>query len=234
MKILRIISFFLMANLCFSQTDHEGATFLEQKDQTHSYTKDIDYSKKRSFKDPIKSKYSGREFTYSVEQPKPRKNQERESANWNFLSGKIRVIILILLAILSIAAILYRSDFSYFKLKKYRKNEADKLVSEEDSIHEKNYEHLIRTAIHEGNFRMATRYYYLSLLKKLTDLEYITYHKDKTNSDYYFELKDANVKSEFSYLSYIYSYVWYGEFPIDAVKFSSIETNYQSFINKIK
>ena len=45
-----------------------------------------------------------------------------------------------------------------------------------------------------------------------------------------FEIENQTVRKEFSYLSYVYSYVWYGEFPVDELKFEFVESKYKSFI----
>ena len=70
-------------------------------------------------------------------------------------------------------------------------------------------------------------------LKELSDKKIIDYHKDKTNSEYLFEIENSAIRSKFSYLSYVYSYVWYGEFPLDAQSFKVAQNKYQSFINTI-
>lgn len=87
----------------------------------------------------------------------------------------------------------------------------------EENLNEVNFETLIEDALKEKNYRLATRYLYLKSLKLLTKKDIIEWHYDKTNSDYLNEIKDENTKSIFKRISYIYDYVWYGEFPIDEV-----------------
>lgn len=67
------------------------------------------------------------------------------------------------------------------------------------------------------------------LLKDLSDKKLIDYHKDKTNSEYLFELKNETQKDQFSYLLYVYNYIWYGEFAINKREFQLAENKYQSF-----
>ena len=95
------------------------------------------------------------------------------------------------------------------------------------------FDTLLTNAINNGNYRLATRFHYLSLLKKLSQKELIKYDKDKTNTEYQFELKNKELRAKFSYLAYIYDYVWYGEFPVDQLKFGVIENKYKSFIEVI-
>jgi len=225
----------------YTQSSYEF-TKIEETDSRFSdvqYEKDVKSSKDRNFKLTPSVKYKGKEFQYDdhIEEKDPEQSEEKTVNNSRSTGGSwisMKVVVLIILGILAIIAILYKADFSYFQLSKYRQQEGDELLSVEESIDESDYPKLLAKAIQEKNYRQATRYYYLSLIQKLSQKEYIEYHKDKTNSEYLFELKEEVMRNGFSYLSYIYSYVWYGEFPIDEVKFATIEKKYQSFMSQIK
>lgn len=96
----------------------------------------------------------------------------------------------------------------------------------EENIKEVNFDKLINKAIKEQNYRLATRYLYLKSLKTLTKKNIIEWHYDKTNSEYLNEIKDDNTKSIFKRVSYIYDYVWYGEFPIDEHSFEKHQADF--------
>jgi hypothetical protein len=203
--------------------------------------KNADYVTEREFSTTPKSKYNDGSFQYVEDGPaKKYKRQEQQieipkkESGFTIFGLSPIVFFFILFAVLAVVALLFGFDFSYLKLQQYRQKVADPLIVEEEEIDEGDYEKLLKRAIQQKDFRLATRYYYLWLLKRLSQKEYIDYHKDKTNSDYLFELKDAQVRSQFSYVSYIYSYVWYGEFPVDESKFATIKQKYQSFMNQIK
>src|SRR5690606_27610067 len=85
----------------------------------------------------------------------------------------------------------------------------------EENISEIHFEKLIIKALKEDNYRLAIRYLYLMSLKNLTLKKIIDWHYDKTNSEYINEIKDDTTKQLFKRISYIYEYVWYGEFTID-------------------
>lgn len=85
----------------------------------------------------------------------------------------------------------------------------------EENISEIHFEKLIKKALKEDNYRLAIRYLYLMSLKNLTLKKIIDWHYDKTNSEYINEIKDDTTKQLFKRISYIYEYVWYGEFTID-------------------
>ncbi|PNQ72202.1 hypothetical protein C1T31_12820 [Hanstruepera neustonica] len=98
----------------------------------------------------------------------------------------------------------------------------------EEDITEVNFDALIKKALKDTNYRLATRYLYLASLKKLTRKNIIDWHYDKTNTDYLNEIEDETIKAYFKRVSYIYDYVWYGEFSIDE---SSFLKNQQDFNN---
>lgn len=237
----------VVCNISYAQTTVEFERLEEVVEETqqadYEYNnKDRKYSKEREFTTDPKSKYTDANFQYIEDDPakefQPEKKEQEPSSrsrSFDIFGLNFGVFLLVVLGVLALIAILFNFDFSYFTMKKYKQKVADTLTSEEEEdIDEGDYERLLERAISQQNFRLATRYYYVWLLQKLSQKNYIEYHKEKTNSDYLFELKDKEVRSKFSYLSYIYSYVWYGEFPVDEFKFTTIKEKYQSFMNQIK
>lgn len=87
---------------------------------------------------------------------------------------------------------------------------------------------LIDNAINDGNYRLAIRYYYLMVLKELTENEIILWELQKTNEDYIQEIKNQELRSNFINITRIYDYVWYGEFTIDALKFNHLKPAFEA------
>ena len=102
----------------------------------------------------------------------------------------------------------------------------------EENINEVDFENLIKDALKEQNYRLATRYMYLKSLKNLTRKNIIDWHYDKTNSDYLNEITDDTTKQLFKRISYIYDYVWYGEFTIDQDVFGRNKEDFNK-LNKL-
>ncbi|MBO3116617.1 hypothetical protein J4050_07660 [Winogradskyella sp. DF17] len=100
----------------------------------------------------------------------------------------------------------------------------------EEDIKQIDFDKLIKQALHNTNYRLATRYLYLKALKILANKEIIEWHFEKTNSDYYNEIKDSKLKSLFKRVSYIYDYIWYGEFPIDEATFNKNKSDFNQLI----
>ena len=96
------------------------------------------------------------------------------------------------------------------------------------------FDQLTKAAENSGEYRLAIRFYYLWLLKRLSHAEIIEYDVEKTNSDYYNEIASENTKKQFSYTSYLYNYIWYGEFKVDNVTYEKAKTAFVKFLNSIK
>lgn len=208
-----------------------------------TYVKNLRYDERRELPSNMKDKYNGGKFTYIDDLKEPEKEDTAikvsETSNsmasgFSYFMANIFPFILAIVVILILLRSFLDIDIRIGGYGKINKNEVKKLSAEEDDIHETDLKALLKNAISSNDYRLATRYYYLSLLKLMSDKELIKYDKDKTNSEYLFELKDTSIRSRFSYLSYIYNYVWYGEFLIDKSKFDVIEGKYKSFIKTVK
>lgn len=104
----------------------------------------------------------------------------------------------------------------------------------ETNVLETNFDELIKNAIRDKNYNLAVRYYYLKSLKVLSEKSVINWDSEKTNSDYYFEISNEKLKEQFSYVSYIYNYCWYGEFDINQAAWEHAESTFQTFIKSVK
>ena len=234
-KTLFFIVFFIVTN-SFGQVNNDSISLLEK--DTIYYNKTIDYAEKRAFTEDLKEKYNDKEFQYKEEEVKEEKKPTPSSTafmeGFIFFISQIFPFLLGGIIILIILKILLGADNNFWNFKKAKKKVAKKLVYEDEDIHETDIEGLLQNAIDNKEYRLAIRYYYLSVLKTLSNKKLIDYHKDKTNSEYLFEIEDATTRTNFSYLSYVYSYVWYGDFPIDETNFKLAENKYTSFKNSLK
>lgn len=201
--------------------------------------------------DDLKDKYNGEEFIYE---------RTLESSGWwtrfkQWLSDKIKDIfnlrnrqeaadatdiaiktagvILFLLVIYFIFRAILNKEGQWVFGKSSDKNIIP-VTDIESNIHAVNFRSLISSAEENNNYRLAIRYYYLWLLKDLTAAELIDYDVEKTNSDYYNELISPVVKEEFSYTSYLYNYIWYGEFNVDKEQFTKAKKSFIGFLKNIK
>ena len=97
----------------------------------------------------------------------------------------------------------------------------------------KDFEDLIRNTLTNGEKRLTIRYYYLWLLKKMAHQQWIEWDIEKTNSDYLYELQTQSRKDDFAYLSYLYNYIWYGEFDLDQTTFEKAKAAFEKAIKSM-
>ena len=75
---------------------------------------------------------------------------------------------------------------------------------------------------------------YLLVLKTLTINNHIKFEDDKTNAQYLNELKEKPFSQGFSYVSYLYNYIWYGEFSLEAAQYTKAKNNFTSLLKQVK
>ena len=93
---------------------------------------------------------------------------------------------------------------------------------------------LIKNAENDNDYRLAIRYYYLLVLKTLSLKNHIKFEDDKTNNEYLDEVSNKPFSKNFAYTSYLYNYIWYGEFPLNTDKYNKAKSNFLSFLKQVK
>ncbi|MGM5630561.1 hypothetical protein O2K51_06615 [Apibacter raozihei] len=154
------------------------------------------------------------------------------SALWISLS--IIVIILLVIGFVFI----YRKYSSIIERKDSKNISAEEA---EKNIHTVNFEQLIQSALEQKNYRLALRFYYLKLLKNLSDKNLIEYKYQKTNYEYYYEIQHEELKKLFKEVSFVFDYCWYGDheaqendFIIAENKFNQIQNLILKLENKVE
>ncbi|WP_294245990.1 DUF4129 domain-containing protein [uncultured Chryseobacterium sp.] len=207
-------------------------------------TENTVYPKK--FNDKIPSRYKGKDFDYTTVKPRMSFWEKLMNKVYRLLesifgktvftsSGNIAGVLIRLFAIVLVGFLLYfiikyfiGKDGAFLFGKKNRKLD----IQEEDlheNIHEINFPESILRFENAGDFRSAVRYHFLWVLKKLSDKKRIAWNPEKTNRDYLAELEAPHLKDQFYSLSYIFDYVWYGEFAITQEDYTKFRDQYQSF-----
>lgn len=208
---------------------------------------DSDTIEARTFSKNFKKKYTDPEFNYEPKAP--------ERSFWDNIkewiasvlrrifsftdaktSIKVTVILLRVLAVLVIVVVIYFIVKALIDKEGqwiFGKNANKRAVQYSDiekNIHLLDFKKLIQESIQNGEKRLAIRYYYLWLLKVMAQNNYIEWDIEKTNSDYLYELKSPVFREDFTYLSYLYNYIWYGEFEIDETTFTKAENRFKKSI----
>lgn len=108
------------------------------------------------------------------------------------------------------------------------------LSEDERIIKSDNIQQLIKEALATKNYRHAVRYYYLYILKLLTDKELIEWRLQKTNEQYIKELDNTLLREAFTRATFLYDYIWYGEFQVDKVQYQKAEKTFTSLQKSIE
>lgn len=250
LKYLYII-LFVFSGISHSQNSATNTTAIDSVLIANDSLK-IDQSKitVRSFVN-LNEKYNEDEFVYDQKKPKTGwwsrfkqwlsdtfqnvfnlKNQGQASKITD-LAIKIGGIILFLLVVYFIFKAIINKEGTWVFGKS-----SDKIIipvtHDEANIQTTNFQELIRHAEAKNNFRLAIRYYYLLMLKELALAELIHYDVEKTNSDYTNEISDQVIKDKFGYTTYLYNYIWYGEFDVDNLQFNTAKQAFIQFLNYLK
>jgi hypothetical protein len=207
----------------------------ETKKIAHYTEKDIkvDYSNINSvhFVNGFKSKYKSNEFKYEFESTD--KSWWDRFVEWleqllkdlfglsdgvsstavDWTINIVATIIILFVIYLIVKSILNEEGQWVFG-----KSTTKKIISHEDierNLKHVDFEKLIKETLKSGDNRLAVRYYYLWILKKMSEKSIIDWNQEKTNSDYLYEIKSDALRKDFEYVSYLYNYIWYGEFEID-------------------
>lgn len=191
---------------------------------------------------PMKSKAEQVKETKVRKQSKDKQN-ESESSESNIDFSIIAAIFQILIWLIVGAAILgaiyiIATNLKGFKFKSNPKVEvkSEKIIEEPDikDIENIDFRTQIDQCIREKNYKLATRYYYLWVMKTLSEANLIVFNIDKTNQDYAQELsrKGFSGKDKFIQCTNYYEYLWFGDFTISESVFERIENTFKEFINK--
>ncbi len=204
----------------------------------------IDSSKvsKKEFSSIISEKYNGDEFNYN-ETVGQSQNYLLRAIKWFFQKlgdifgidvdpGFYKIVeiliytILIAIALYIIIRLFVGTKAASFFTKKSK--ELAPITFEEEHIEKINLDDLIANALQQNDYRLAIRYMYLKTLKDLSVKNLIDWDFEKTNIDYYNELKSPALQQNFKTVSYLYEHIWYGEFNVDAISYNSAKIEFDN------
>lgn len=250
MNNLKLVhTLFLFLGIFMSTYGFSASMPLDAIPQDEVYT-DTEPIEKRNF-DDFKDKYSGDEFIYErtinnsgwwtrfkqwltdVFRSLFSINSDAKAADITDLVLKIFYVVIFILVVFFIVKAVLNKEGKWVFGKSSEKSIIP-VTDIESNIHEADFKSLIASAEKDNNYRLAIRYYYLWLLKQLSQKGVIEYDVEKTNSDYYYEITSKNIKDGFSYTSYLYNYIWYGEFDIDQNQFNKAKTAFHLFFESVK
>ncbi|SHG35506.1 hypothetical protein SAMN05443549_103370 [Flavobacterium fluvii] len=248
-KILIVLLFFFCSNI-----GAQDSLAVAKKEKIVFTEKDIAVDsaaiEAKPFAKNFKKKYTDAAFIYEFKTPE--KNAWDRFKEWlanlfnnlfsftdskaanNFVDILLRTIAIgiIIFVIYLIAKAIMNKEGQWI----FGRNSDRKIINYDEiekNLHLVDFEKLIQNSLQLDEKRLTIRYYYLWLLKKMSEKQIIEWDVEKTNSDYLYEIKNESQKDEFAYLSYLYNNIWYGEFELDDETFAKARTSFEKSINKI-
>jgi len=206
----------------------------------------------RIFDTDFKDHYSGNKYDYegkkivtktpagsgNYEDYKNKKPQIKEDDNSSFslnlgpLSWLFYLALFIAVGFL-IYILLNEGGSGWFSSKGHKKIETSEDITSEN-IQNADINALITRAENNEDYRLAIRYYYLLVLKTLSIKNHIKFEDDKTNAEYLNDIKSKPFSPAFEYTSYLYNYIWYGEFPLDVQQYNQAKDKFMTLLNQVK
>lgn len=213
---------------------------------------DTSYIQKKSFdSEKLKEFQSSEDFIYEKVEPEPNMLQRF----WIWMKESIKTLLRglfedidptlgVLRSILKAFPYIILAIGLYFIIKYFvnvdprsiveGKNESIVQFSSDDELLQReDLEDILSKAIQVQDYRLAIRFSYLIVLKKLRDQGIIKWQQQKTNDDYISELIDKDYKDEFIETTKLYDYVWYGKFEMNEPGFNNAQKTFKKLHQKI-
>jgi hypothetical protein len=194
----------------------------------------------RKFDDDKWKKVVGTEtFQEKPEKPKKEdKEKDRTTRNlpsipWN--SGVLQIVAYVVVIALIIAIVyIFTKDLRFATKVRPVGLQESNLTAAVENIDDIDVSTPLQKALSESNFKLATRLYFLDLLKKLNQNGYIAWKKDKTNREYLMEVyAKAFCYDEIQKLTIAYELVWYGEHTLSTDTYQRLFAEFESIYQKI-
>ncbi|MBR9861603.1 hypothetical protein GYB22_12835 [bacterium] len=212
---------------------HNPNLYFDSEQEYHNWNFEYD--------DSYTDRYDSEAFKY--EEPEEKEQEVPQLENKIEVGFNAVGLIMKILLIAAIILVLYLvvkalMDFRINRNKKiadgpvYTTQEQD--MDDLEDLETSDLHALIDRAKSNNDYALAVRYYFLLYLQGLQELNFITYHRDKTNYDYLLEIDDEARNLQFIKVSQVFEYIWYGKKPIDESSFLGIELLFKEQISKVK
>lgn len=153
----------------------------------------------------------------------------------NFFTSTIGKVVSIVLIFSILVFILLKllSDPSKNKDRKLKEGLQFSLEDIEENLDESDLERFLRKSLEAGDYKIAVRILYLSLIQQLHQRRWIEWKKDKTNRDFLKEMRSRENYADFRDLTLAFEIVWYGDTDVSHKDFEMLKRHFDLYNNKI-
>lgn len=171
---------------------------------------------------------------YSQETP-PVKRKPSKGFDFNLPPGigKAIVYIIVFALLVFILVKILQGNILLGDKKVKAKNTFSDAGTDED-VHESDLEGLYDQSLAARDFRLAVRYGYLIIIRELSGKQLIKWRREKTNSDYIFEMMNNVFEKPFREVTYLFEKVWYGKTELTEQNFLLVNSRFNDFISEMR
>ncbi len=146
--------------------------------------------------------------------------------------GLLQWFLIILLAI-GLGVLLY-----YLFMNVSMDDKGQKVVTELDDLEpteipKSELEIMLEKALANKDYRAAVRIYFIFIIKDLSEKDWITWEKRKTNISYLMEMRSRKQYNSFNEVVSIFEIVWYGNYKVALKDYQQIEPKFKNLINSL-
>lgn len=94
-------------------------------------------------------------------------------------------------------------------------------------------ERMLQEALARGDYRGAVRIYFIFIVRDLSQKNWISWEKEKTNFHYLREMSTRSEYNEFNKSVSYFEIIWYGKREIDKTTFDQIKPDFTKFLDKL-
>lgn len=183
--------------------------------------------------DEAKFKELTKGLNYAEKPPKEREEVEYENfdPDWDpsQLWGPIYKGLIVLLILILLGFIIYYSvNGDVLRGARNKKLQALNIaVSQlEENLDKAEIKPILAQAIEAGDYNLAIRLHYLSIIQGLSNRKFIRWKKDKTNYDYIREMRQHPLEASFREITAVFERVWYGSAVLTRADFQQLEPGF--------
>jgi hypothetical protein len=220
--------------------DNDNGEFEEQNAQGNYNSSPL---KQHSFdKESWKKATRDLDYNETPEQPKKEEKQKKQDYtppppedNKPWFESSAAQTALIIVAVAALDFILFKLMSGRVSNTKVKPQQGAYSIEQvEETLHESDLEKFLLDAIQKKEYRLAIRIYYLMVIKSLSERDWITWKKDKTNNQYLSEMSARPDFALFRDLTRLFEYCWYGELTIDEQRFHLLRPRFDEFLTRLK
>lgn len=173
-----------------------------------------------------------------TEELKERKNMDGDMPDLSWVNSpilKYSVLALIIIGLLVLLYYLFRNDF--FSMNEDEDEKEYHLLIEEDlddRFYEMDLDLLLKEAESNADWKFAVRIRFLMILKSLIDEGRIDWHKDLTNLQILYQIKEQSERKSFSEIVFEFERVWYGNQAGSSEIYTMFDQISNAFIQELK